>query len=360
MLRSAALYCLIRSCVVAMWSPWTLRDPLICGIIGAQRRRCIPRLTKTYVDSLETPATGASFKWDDKVSGFGVKVLPNGKRKYVLKYRTHGGRQRWLGIGLHGSVTADQARALAQRALAAVAEGEDPQAQRKAIASAPTLTDVWERYERDHLKLKKDSTQQSYRAIWKDRLKPAFGKHRVREISRGDVDAFHKKLSATPYQANRVLALLSRLMNLAEQWEWRNGTNPCRHISKFRELARQRFLSGDEISAISNASKRLLAEGEISANAATILELLLLTGARSGELASAEWEWVDWKLQIVALPDSKTGAKTIYLSDDAISLLREQHDRSKSQTYIYSPADRPESTSTIYESLGRASAKRPV
>lgn len=147
--------------------------------------------------------------------------------------------------------------------------------------------------------------------------------------------AYHKKLSKTPYQANRTLALLSKLLNLAEEWEWREGTNPCRHIKKFRERARQRFLSAEEIAMVRSASAKLQNRKEITEHAANILELLLLTGARSGELASAEWDWVDWDLQIVALPDSKTGAKTIYLSKAAIELLREQHDRSGNQKFIY-------------------------
>lgn len=298
----------------------------------------MPRLTKTFIDSRPTPELQPSFDWDDKVSGFGIKILPNGKRKYVLKYRTRGGRsgrQRWLGLGTHGTVTVDQARALAQRALAIVADGGDPQAQRFAVAAEPTLSDVWVRYERDHIGIRKEATQRDYRAIWKNRLEPTFGNQRVREISRGDIDAFHKKWILTPYQANRILALFSKLMSLAEEWEWREGTNPCRHIRKFREQARQRFLSGDEIAAVRSATTELLAEKKITPHAASILELLLLTGARSGELASAKWAWVDWALQIIALPDSKSGAKTIYLSKDAVALLREQEKRSSSHEYIY-------------------------
>lgn len=303
----------------------------------------MPRLTKTLIDALLTPELKPKFKWDDKVSGFGVKVLPNGKRKYVLKYRTGGGRlgmQRWLGLGTHGTVTVDQARALAQRALAIVAQGGDPQAQRCAVAAAePTLSDVWVRYERDHIGIRKEATQRDYRAIWKNRLEPTFGSQRVREINRGDIDAFHKKWASTPYQANRILALLSKLMSLAEEWDWREGTNPCRHIRKFREQARQRFLSGDEIAAVRSATSELLLEKKITPHAASILELLLLTGARSGELASAKWSWVNWTLQIIAIPESKSGAKTIYLSKDAVALLREQEKRSKSQDYIYPGRD---------------------
>ena len=298
----------------------------------------MPRITKTYVESIPSPAEQPTLAWDDKLSGFGIKVLPSGKRKYILKYRTHGGRsgrQRWLGLGTHGPITADQARAAAQRALAMVADGGDPQAKRHDRASEPTLSDVWGRYERDHLQLKKHSTQRNYRAIWKDRIQPVFGKHRVKDMSRGDIDAYHKSLSATPYQANRILALLSKLLNLAEEWEWREGTNPCRHITKFRERARQRFLTLNEIAAVRAASAKLLDADELTPHAASILELLLLTGARSGELASAEWAWVLWDQQMIALPDSKTGAKTIYLSKVAVEVLSRQHARSSHQKYLY-------------------------
>ena len=184
--------------------------------------------------------------------------------------------------------------------------------------------------------MRKPSTQQGYKAIWTDRIKPAFGNRRVKELGRKEVDDFHKKHSATPYQANRILALLSKLMNLAEAWEWRDqGTNPCRFIEKFGESARQRFLSGKEIAAIKTASAELLSKKEITAHAACILELLLHTGARSGELASAQWAWVDWNAQIIKLPDSKTGPKPIYLSDPAVALLRQQYKRSKDQAFIF-------------------------
>lgn len=184
--------------------------------------------------------------------------------------------------------------------------------------------------------MRKPATQQSYRAIWRDRLKPAFGRHMVRDVFRSDVDSFHKKLSATPYQANRVLALLSRLMNLAEAWECRDqGTNPCRFIAKFKERERQRFLTRGEIVTVKETIEALVGKKELTANAAAMFNLLLLTGARSGELSSAEWSWVDWQRQIVALPDSKTGAKPIYLGDEAIKLLREQHERTGAGKYIF-------------------------
>lgn len=299
----------------------------------------MPKLTKTVVDALPIPTDQPSVTWDDRLAGFGVKVLPTGARKYVLKYRTLGGRagrQRWLALGAHGAVTCEQARQAAQQALASIAGGADPQAQRTAHAIAPKLADVWARFERDYLSSLKSSTQRSYKAIWQDHLKPAFGRNMVRDITRSDVDAFHKKLSATPYQANRILALLSRLMNLAEAWEWRDqGKNPCRFIAKFKERERQRFLTNVEIVTVKSAIRGLVEKKELTAHAAAMFNLLLLTGARSGEITSAEWSWVDWQRQIIALPDSKTGAKPIYLGNEAIKLLAEQQGRSSTGQYIF-------------------------
>jgi hypothetical protein len=41
-----------------------------------------------------------------------------------------------------------------------------------------------------------------------------------------------------------VLAVLSKLMNWAERHGyWPDGTNPCRHVERFPERKRGRFLS---------------------------------------------------------------------------------------------------------------------
>ena len=67
------------------------------------------------------------------------------------------------------------------------------------------------------------------------------------------------------------------------------------------------------------------------------IQLLLLTGARLNEMLSARWQWLDWDRCVINLPDSKTGAKPIYLSDAALSVLRildDRHDRVASDYII--------------------------
>jgi hypothetical protein len=108
----------------------------------------MPRLTKRLVETLEV-GKAPVYAWDDQLAGFGVKVLPSGRRKYVCKYRVGGGRKardRWFLIGSHGQITCDQARDMAVQILSAVARGEDPQSDRLGGREAPTLFDLWNRY----------------------------------------------------------------------------------------------------------------------------------------------------------------------------------------------------------------------
>lgn len=289
----------------------------------------MPKLTKKLVDALEPCIGRPAFCWDSQLSGFGVKVLENGNRKYVVKYRAGGGgrgaQQRWLTLGAHGAITCEQARSLAQQALAAVSRGEDPQSEKLKRRSAPTMRDVWARFAAEQLPLKKPSTARNYERQWRDIIEPAFGAQRVDALTRAEIDRLHKRMRPTPYHANRTLALISRLMSLAEAWEWRAaGDNPCKHVEKFKEKARERYLTGEELSRLGAALNEMVESGELTREAATAVRLLLLTGARLNEILTARWEWVNMERFTIDLPDSKTGKKPIYMSAAAIALLEEQ------------------------------------
>lgn len=288
-----------------------------------------PKITKTAVDNLTPEGDAPSFLWDRSLPGFGVKCTPRGAKKYVVKYRANGGgrsaSQRWLTLGGHGQLTPDQARKMAQQALAAVARGEDPQGAKMKRRGAPSLGDLWKRYESEHLPSCKPQTRRDYEAQWANRLKPKFGNIAVHEVSRSDVDKLHKSLRATPYQANRAVALLSRLLNLAEAWDLRpQGSNPCRHVERFAEKPRTRFLNLNEMKTLGETMELMISEKTLSSSAANAIRLLLLTGARLSEILAAEWSWFDSKLRIIALPDSKSGAKPLYLSEAAITVLNQQ------------------------------------
>jgi integrase len=153
-------------------------------------------------------------------------------------------------------------------------------------------------------------------------VKPALGSLKVQQVSRGDVGKLHRSLRDTPYQANRVRNLLSKMMNLAEKWGLRpDGSNPCRHIEQFRERRRERFLTEPELAALAD----LLAKAEqgqtVSDSVIAAVRLLLFTGARLSEILTLRWEHVEIQERCIRLPDSKTGAKTIYLAAPALEVL---------------------------------------
>ena len=102
------------------------------------------KLTKTAVEAIK-PGLKDAYAWDDRVHGFGVKVTPRGARIYVIKYRS-GGAQRWIVLGRHGEITAEQARAKAVRLRGAIANGEDPARVRDERAAEPTVDQFADRY----------------------------------------------------------------------------------------------------------------------------------------------------------------------------------------------------------------------
>lgn len=277
------------------------------------------KLSKKHIDAAVAEDGKPTYLWDGNLSGFGVKVLPSGKKRYLVKYRAYGGgrsaTQRWMTLGTHGEVPLEKVRDHAQQILAAVKRGEDPQGNRFALREAPRLNDLWEQYSTGELLTKKPATIRDYSSIWENLIKPRLGGRMVAEITRADADSFHRSLSKTPYRANRAVALLSKMMTLAEMWEWRDqGTNPCRYIKKNKEKSRERFLNMTELARLGEAMRELVEEEELWLDMANAITLLLLTGARRNEILTCEWSWVSLDTQSIALPDSKTGRKTLYLS----------------------------------------------
>lgn len=137
-------------------------------------------------------------------------------------------------------------------------------------------------------------------------------------VARADIAKLHHGLRTTPYQANRVVAVLSKMFALGEVWGWRlDGSNPCRGIEKYKEAKRERMLSADELSRLGDA----LAAWPGTPYVPAAVRLLVLTGARLNEVLAMRREWVDFERAEVRLPDSKTGAKTIHLPAAAVTVL---------------------------------------
>jgi integrase len=134
------------------------------------------------------------------------------------------------------------------------------------------------RFAEEHLPKKRPSTQRDYQSSIARHILPELKHLKVTDVSYSDVDALHRKITkrGTPYHANRVLALLSKMFSQAIRWGWR-ADNPTKGIERNQEHKRQRYLSADELGRLTLA----LAEHD-DQQAANIIRLLLLTGARRG------------------------------------------------------------------------------
>ncbi len=200
-----------------------------------------------------------------------------------------------------------------------VENGADPAADRIARQEAPTMAEIAERFLAEHAEAKrKASTAAEYRRLLDKIILPALGKRKVADVMRADVTKLHDANRAAPYQANRVLALLSKMFNLAERWGLRpDGSNPCHYVEKFRERKRERMLSADELTRLGNA----LAAYDGSPYVAAAVKLLVFTGARLSEVLALRWEWIDFERGEARLPDGKSGAKTLHLPPPALAVL---------------------------------------
>jgi integrase len=272
------------------------------------------KLTKRTVAAAEIGT-----HWDDKLPGFGLRVLASGRRSYVVRFRTATGTDRLMTLGTADELHPDDAREMARQTKADVRHGKDPGAERKARRAAPRLVDLRDRFMADHAGQKKPGTARNYEILWRRHIIPALGNPAVADVTESDIIRLRKRMADTPTNANRALEVLSKAFALAERWRWRQaGSNPCRWVDSFAEAKRERILTPAEIAAIWSQ----IEADDVLPSARALFRLLMLTGCRSGEWIRALWSWVDLDNAALNLPDSKTGAKQVPLSPDAVELLR--------------------------------------
>lgn len=280
----------------------------------------MPKLTKRFVDAVE-PGEGDKIIFDDALSGFGLRLSPAGRKTFVVQYRSRG-RTRRMSLGKFGVVTCDDARKKARQVLGAVAGGKDPSAARDAKRKSPTLEALAERFLTEHVSVKcKPRTLQEYARLLDKKIVPEIGSWRVADVKRAEIAEYISRLSKTPYQANRILAILRKMFQLADIWGLRPETgNPCHGITKFPEQKKERYLNTDEIKRLIETMDKRLADGVEGFQIVGIVKLLLFTGCRLSEIQFLKWSYI--KDGYLLLPESKTGARRIPLNDKALAVIR--------------------------------------
>jgi len=280
------------------------------------------KLNKSSVERF-SPSDADYFVWDSELPGFGVRIKPSGIKSYVVQYRNRkSGASRRKTIGQHGPLlTFHKARERARIVLADALKGNDPIAEDRSIRSAPTMKDLAADYLEQHACPKKRARSVASDRSMIDRIVlPRLGSKKVLAVQSRDVQALHIAMKDTPYQANRVLALLSKMFSLAVKWTWRSD-NPVKGIDRFHEERRERWLSDDELTRLLGALS-----GHPNQRAANAVRFQLLTGARVGEVLSASWSDIDLARGVWTKPSHHTKQKKtehIPLSAPALALLAE-------------------------------------
>lgn len=279
------------------------------------------RITKRSVERVE-PGDRDIYLWDTDLPMFGCKITPKGRRVYCLQYRINGRLRRYT-IGRHGSLTAEQARHEAIRLLGQVAAGIDPAEIKQAGNNSPTVAELADRYMKEHAEVKKKplSIKADERSL-RLAILPQLGHLKISSVTASDLTRFHHAFKDEPVKANRALSLLSKMFNLAEKWGLRpSGSNPCRHVEKYKEKPKERFLSAEELARLGQALAKAEAVKSEMPGVLTAIRLLVLTGARLSEILNLRWEDVDLDLEIIQIQDSKTGYKILPLSSPAVEVL---------------------------------------
>lgn len=282
------------------------------------------KLNDKLVKKLPAPSSGNKITYDNDIRGFGVRITAKNAVSFILNYRIHG-RERRYTIGSYPDWSVTAARAEAKDLKRQVDRGEDPLEVREEARAAATINDLWKRYEKEHLPTKAERAQADDRSMFNKYILPELGTStRLHDVQFSDVDQLHKKISKQyPVRANRVLEVLRKAFNLAEQWKLADA-NPCKGVKRNKEHRRVRYLSDDERVRLLSA---LDAHTEtVSANA---IKLLLLTGARKGEVLNAAWEQFNLPNSEWVKPASHTKQKREHraiLSSAAVDILQAIYD----------------------------------
>ena len=279
----------------------------------------MPKFTKRFVEGVALDPEKTLKFWDPELKGFGLIVLPSGRRTYCIEYRNSDRIKKRLKIGVHGIITTEEARDLAKKRLGQVAHGEDPTAQKKLVTLLPTMEDLALNYVERHGYKKRPNSLKGDLGLLKNVILPALGRLKVSYVTRRDIETIHKNLQTTPYKANHTLRLLSKMFNLTIAWGWRDD-NPATNIQKYQEEKRDRWLDQGELNRLWEVLDR-----HSDRMTAYVFKFLILTGARKGEALGATWDQFDLEKGVWTKPSHLTKQKKkehLPLSEKAVKILQ--------------------------------------
>ena len=271
----------------------------------------VRRLTDARIKALK-PGKSTRQVRDTALKGFGVRILPSGKKRYFI-HTQRDGKRIWKSIGDPDRMNLADARNVARAALAAIRKGQPAATSPDETLFEVVAEEVFRRYARHW----KSSTLRVNRGYLRATILPGFRGRQIADITRTDVWGWFLSLHETPAAADRAAPVLSVIMAQAEVYGYRPGnSNPCKGLRRYRRKGRERFLSDAEIRRLGDALSRHEPDRPLLT---AMVRLLLLTGCRSHEIRTLQWR--DFRDGRLYLRDSKTGPRTVWLSSPSRDVL---------------------------------------
>lgn len=303
------------------------------------------RLTKSTIDKLEKRAA-RYIVWDDRVTGFGVRVGASGEKVFVLKYRFPSGRAgkvRWFTIGTYSDdLPPDRARERAEVLRGDIRRGNDPmgqlQEQRReaeAMQNAPTLEGIAREY------IERVAKKEKQNRAWKEQLRtfehdifPTLGRRPISEIKRSEIVRLFEAMDdrGSSGQANEALKQLRACMAWYALRDDDFVSPIVKGMRRRPTLKRDRVLSDVELAAMWRALEASPAAFRF------LVRFVTLTALRKGEAANARWGWLKGDALVIPATEYKTKIEHVApLTDFARSQLEElgQPDPPKPMRYMF-------------------------
>ncbi|MCY4441631.1 MAG: integrase arm-type DNA-binding domain-containing protein [Deltaproteobacteria bacterium] len=271
----------------------------------------IVRLKESRIEALEPRRSPYDIR-DRELKGFGVRVLPSGRKRFFV-HSQHEGRRLWKTVGDASAMSLDEARRRATELLAAIRRDDGAPALPEDRLFEAVAEEVFSRYGRHW----KPGTKKVNRNYLRNTILPRFAGMNIADIGKEDVRRWFASLRATPVAADRSLPILSVIMRQAEIYGYRpEGSNPCTGFRRYRRKGRERFLSEQELRRLGLVLDSREARHP---REAAFIRLLLLTGCRKSEIGTLQWS--DYREGRLFLRDGKTGPRTVWLSSPARDIL---------------------------------------
>lgn len=257
--------------------------------------------TKKMIEAISLPPKDKRlYIYDTKVQGLELMITHQGAKSFKV-YRKLGETPIRVSLGKYPQMTVEEARQKAQKVIAEIISGKNPNAEKKKVRSEISFGEMFSTFMERYSKPQKKSWEADEREV--KRFLSHWYPRKLSGITKQEIQALHEKINSENglYQANRLLERIKAIYNKAIEWGW-EGPNPAQGVKKFKEKSRNRFLHPDELPHFFESL-----EAELNDAVKDYIYVSLLTGARKSNVLAMRWEDIHFERQEWLIPETKNG-----------------------------------------------------